>query len=160
MQKKYLKSFQSRCFKIAMTAAFQLCAEEMGKLLMMLLIFLLSESRVLASTSKGMMFTPSICNTELSSSSVYKATGNDALSCGPEDLQRKTSCCDELGSDSSARVGKGVFFWISVRLLHTKPFLQAELMCSPQAGCLAGVNAAFSPTSMEIQPFIPADNLS
>lgn len=92
-----------------MTAAFQLCAEETGKLLTMLLIFLLSEPRVLASTSEGMMLTPSICNIKLSSGSVYKATGNDALSCGLEDMQRKTSHCDELSSDSSARAGKSAF---------------------------------------------------
>lgn len=53
---------------------------------MMLLIFLPSEPRVLASTSKRMVLTPSICNTKLSSRSVYKATGKDALSCAKENF--------------------------------------------------------------------------
>lgn len=76
---------------------------------MMLLIFLPPESRVLASTSMGTMLTPSICNIKLSSCSVYRATGNDALSCVLEDMQRITRCCDELSSDSSAWAGKGSF---------------------------------------------------
>lgn len=96
-----------------MTAAFQLCAEERGNLLMMLLIFLLSESRVLASASKGMILTPPMHNIKLSSCSAYKATGNYALSCGPEHMWRKTSCCNELSSDSYALARKGSFLDLS-----------------------------------------------
>lgn len=91
MQKRYLKLFQRRCFKFVLTAAFQLCAEETGKLLMMLLTLLLLQSGVLASTSKGMVHAPSVCNIKFSSCSVYKTTGSYALSCVPEDMQRKTS---------------------------------------------------------------------
>lgn len=74
-----------------MTEAFQLCAEETGKLLMMLLILLLLQSRVLPSTSKGIMLTPSVGNIKFSSYSFYKTTGSYALSCAPEDMQRNTS---------------------------------------------------------------------
>lgn len=92
-----------------MTAAFQLWAEGTGKLLMMVLTFLPSKSRVLTSASKGMLVIPSICNIKLSSWSVCKATGITALSSGPEDVHRETSRWDELSSDSSARAWKGSF---------------------------------------------------
>lgn len=75
---------------------------------MMLLILLLLQSRALASTSKGMMFAPSICNIKFSSCSVYKTTGSYALSCVP-DMQRKTSHWDELSSKSSAQAVEGSF---------------------------------------------------
>lgn len=76
---------------------------------MMLLILLLLQSRVLVSTSKGMMLTPSVCNIKFSSCSVYKTTGSYALSCVPEYMQRKTSHWDELSSKSSAQAMEGSF---------------------------------------------------
>lgn len=53
---------------------------------------------------------------------------------------------------------------MSVQLPHTKLFVQATArstpMCSQQAEYLASVNGFVSLTSIEIQPFIPADDLS
>lgn len=153
-----------------MTAAFQLCVEETEKLLMMLLIFLLSGTRILASTSKRMMLTPPICNTKLSSWSVYKATGKDALSCGPEDMQRKTSCCVELSSDSSARVGKGSFLdlyaaaaaykaapssrgWKHTDVLSASPlFSWCEYLCLPD---INGDSAIYPSRGTELIHSVP-----
>lgn len=76
---------------------------------MMLLTLLLLQSGVLASTSKGMVHAPSVCNIKFSSCSVYKTTGSYALSCVPEDMQRKTSHWDELSSKSCAQAMEGSF---------------------------------------------------
>lgn len=146
-----------------MTAAFQLCAEETGKLLMMLLILLLLQSRVLASTSKAMMLTPSFCSTNFYSCSVYKATRSYALSRVPEDKQRKTSHWDELSSKSSAQAMEGSFLDLcaaAVTKLIVRAVAGNTLMCSQQAVCLAGANGWISPTSVEVQPLIPAQELS
>lgn len=70
-----------------------------------------------------------------------------------------------MSSAQIALPGRGkALFWISVQLLHTKLLVQAVAgstrMRSQQARCSAGVNGFVSLTSMRIQPFIPAEDLS
>lgn len=108
-----------------MTAAFQLCAEETGKLLMMLLILLLLQSRVLASTSKGTMLTRSVCNIKFSSCSVYKTTASYALCTRRYAKICKGKLPTETNSAQSPlpRLWKALF-WISVQLLLQSSLLE------------------------------------